>query len=92
MPTMKHDPDAVLDYGIDWKPWLVSGDTITTSSWEISEGDGALAIDSEFSDSHVAGVWLSGGNNGVKYKVTNHIMTAAGREDDRSLTILVQER
>lgn len=92
MANMRKDPDAVLDYGIDWKAWLVPGDTITESSWEVTDGGSALVIDSEFSDSTVTGLWLSGGTPKGRYKVTNHIVTSAGREDDRSLTINVDDR
>ncbi len=86
-PMLK-DPDAVLDYGFLWSKWL-NGDTISTSSW---------TIDSELTETdstHTAGtttVWLSGGECGKTYKVINHIVTANGREEDRTLFIKVEER
>jgi len=39
-----------------------------------------------------ATVWLSGGTAGQSYIVTNRITTAAGRTEDRSFTIRVEER
>lgn len=89
---MEKDPDAVLDYGIDWSDWLVAGDTIATSTWTITGSDAALVQDSDFSDSTVTGLWLSGGTVDEEYSATCHIVTTAGRADDRTLTIGVVER
>lgn len=82
------DPEAVLDYSIDWADWLVS-DTISTSTWDAEDG---ITVDDDDSTATTTTVWLSGGTLGARYLVTNHIVTAAGREDDRTITIRVQER
>lgn len=82
------DPDAVLDYSFDWSAWLVS-DTISTSTWTAGTG---ITIDSNSSTTTVTTVWLSGGTASVAYTVTNRIVTAASRTDDRSLTINVEQR
>ena len=82
------DPNAVLDYSIDWTRWL-AGDQIATSEWIIPSGLTKMA-DSKTSTS--ATVWLSGGSVGQSYTVTNRITTAAGRTEDRSFTIRVEER
>ena len=37
-------------------------------------------------------VWLSGGVAGQSYSVVNHIVTAAGREEDRTIKIMCLER
>lgn len=83
-----HDPDAVLDYAIDWSAWL-DDDTIVTATWEADTG---ITIDSDDNTTTLATVWLSGGTERVIYRVTNHIVTAAGREDDRTITLRVMER
>lgn len=86
------DPDAVLDYLVDWSAWLPTGDTITASTFTVnSEDDGAIVVDDTLFDSTTTTVWLSGGVAGEKYTVTNHITTADGREDDRSITISIKE-
>jgi hypothetical protein len=42
--TRKHNPDSVLDYGIDWSEWLdfdddgTPDDEIASSEWEIPDG------------------------------------------------------
>ena len=88
--TFLKDPDALLDYTIDWTTWL-DGDTIDTSNWTLPSG---ITEDSSGMDgtSSKATVWLSGGDAGTVYTVVNTIVTAAGRTDERSLDIKVAER
>ncbi|QBZ72713.1 hypothetical protein PP304_gp091 [Gordonia phage Phendrix] len=86
------DPDAVLDYGLEWDDWVIGGDTIVSSSWEVTGTDSSLVIDSDFQDVLTTGVWLSGGTVGSLYILTNHIETSAGREDDRSFSVYIVER
>ncbi len=87
------DPQAVLDYTIDWLSdgWLLSGDTLSQSVWSADPG---ITIDSTSIDipNGKTVVWLSGGTVGHTYKVTNSITTTGGRKDDRTLEIVVQER
>ena len=87
--TFIKDPDAVLDYSINWSTWLVTGDTIVTSTWTADTG---ITIDSDSNTTTATTVWLSGGTAGESYGVTNHIVTDDGREDDRTITILVCEQ
>ena len=82
------DPQANLDYSVDWTSWLGS-DTIATSTWTVPTG---LTKVSDSKTTEIATVWLSGGTVGQEYTVTNHIKTAAGRDDERSIIIQVQER
>ena len=82
------DPDAVLDYQVDWSTWL-AGDTI--QSHTVTAPDG-LTVDSHSATSTAVTMWLSGGDAGVTYPVVCHIVTAAGREDDRTLLITIRER
>lgn len=86
--TFTKDPNAVLDYSIDWARWL-AGDQIAASEWIVASGLTKMA-DSKTATS--ATVWLSGGTAGQSYIVTNRITTAAGRTEDRSFTIRVEER
>lgn len=88
------DPDAVLDYTIDWSDWL-DDDTISTSAWATparADEDDDITIDDDSNTTTIATVWLSGGTPGLHYKVTNHIVTADGREEDRTITIKVKQR
>ncbi len=82
------DPDATLDYQWDWSAWL-AGDTIQSHSVTAAAG---LTVESSGHTGTAVTVWLSGGVVGVAYPVACHVVTAAGREDDRTLMITVRER
>ena len=86
------DPDAVLDYGFNWNvsgdSWLGS-DTISTSTWSVPNG--LTEVQSGHSDGTTY-IRISGGTVGNVYSVVNHIVTADGLEDDRTLTIVCEER
>lgn len=82
------DPNARLDYGFDWSEWL-NGDTITNSTWIVTAG---LTSDTPTNTTTVTKIWLSAGTLGELYTVTNRITTAAGRIDDRSFTVFINNR
>jgi hypothetical protein len=86
--TFTKDPNAVLDYTIDWTRWL-AGDQIAASEWLVPTGITKVA-DSKTASS--ATVWLSGGTAGQSYTVTNRITTTGGRTEDRSFIVKVEER
>jgi hypothetical protein len=86
--TFYKDPDAVLDYQIDWSTWLGS-DTISTSAWTVQSG---LTKGSDSKTDTTTTVWLSGGTAGQTYRVTNRIVTAGGRTDDRTFWVVVDEK
>ncbi len=86
--TFTKDPNAVLDYTIDWARWL-AGDQIATSQWIVPTGLTKMADSKTVT---TATVWLSGGTAGQSYTVTNRITTAAGRTEDRSFIARVEER
>jgi hypothetical protein len=96
MANFTHDPDADLDYGFSWATWL-GADTITTSTWTISkiapEGvDATLVLSASTHDATPTTIWADGGTSGKTYTITNHIITAAGREDDRSHVLACKPR
>ena len=80
------DPDAYLDYSIDWSNWLPEGDTISTSSWT---ADAGITTASAGHSTTATTVWVSGGTLGANYRVKNTIVTAAGRINVRSVLIMV---
>lgn len=84
---MLKDPNATLDYGFDWAKWLGT-DTITTSTWVVT----GATKNSDTHDTTTTTVWLSGGIVGTQIVATNHIVTAGGRTDDRTMTITPRER
>jgi hypothetical protein len=87
---MTKDPDAVLDYEVDWSNWLATdSDTISGHTVIASAG---ITVDSSTRTSTAVTFWLSGGTVGQQYVVTVQITTAAGRIDERSLTFNVRDR
>lgn len=86
------DPEAVLDYAIDWDvtgdSWL-SGDTISSVTWTVPTG---LTKGSESNTTTTATVWLSGGTAGSIYSISCKIVTAGGRTDERTFKLKVEER
>jgi hypothetical protein len=83
------DPSAVLDYYMDWTDLLASSDTIVTSTWVASSDTVTLSDDDILSDITV--VWVEGGEAGELVDLTNHIVTAEGREDERTLRLKVRD-
>lgn len=94
--TYRKDPESVLDFGLDWAapeseggPWLATGESISTSEWTVPAG---LTANSDEFDSTKTKVWIAGGTAGNSYVIENKITTTAGRTDERSLLIIVEER
>lgn len=84
------DPQAVLDYVFPWSEWLAAGETVTTHT--VTAGAGITVNSSSVGATGDVTVWLSGGTAGNYYSVACRIVTNAGRTDERTMTILVQER
>ena len=88
--TFTKDPDAVLDYAFDWATnWLATGETISSETVTASTG---LTVVSTTENAGTVTTWLSGGTASTAYTVTCQIVTSAGRTDDRSIIVVVQER
>jgi len=83
------DPSAVLDWAFDWTEWLAIGETITDHTITADTG---ITVDSWTEDDGKVTVWLSGGTVGEWYKIACLITTSAGRTDERTIYIQVQER
>lgn len=93
--TYDKDPDATLDYSIDWSPWLPSGDAIDSATWTSSDAALVMLSDAPHAPSVVAGiatVWISGGVAGTRYRLTCQVETTAGRVDERTIVIAVADR
>lgn len=91
------DPDAYLDYSIDWSDWMPAGDSLASSSWTIETiaGDSnAMTTDQNtFSGgTNIATVWLDGGSAGENYTITNTITTTNGLTDERFFRVFVKQR
>lgn len=87
----QHDPDAKLDYAVNWAAWL-GDDTIASSDWVVPA---PLVLEETPAPSYndtATTAWISGGEVGARYRVVNRIVTAAGRVDDRTVTLVCMDR
>ena len=87
-PVFKKAPRAKLVYGWDWGPY-VDGLTISASTWIIPTG---LTKVSQAASSTVATVTLSGGTLGREYDITNQVTFSDGTNDERTMTIQIENR
>ena len=83
-----HSPDAKLDYGFDYSKWLEQGETIVTSSWVVDAG---LTKSQEQNVSNITSVFVEGGVAASSYKLTNYIVTSAGRKDSRAMKLYCKQ-
>lgn len=89
MSSFLLDPDAVLDFAIDWTAWLADGETITDHTIVATTG---ITVDSSTEDAGIVTVWVSGAEAGGRRSATCRITTDQGRTDDRTIHFSVYER
>jgi len=88
-PSLPKDPQSVLDYTFDWTDWLAGvSDTILSRTITV---DG-VTVGSSILAGDTVTVWLAGGTVGAVASCTCEIVTAAGRTDQRTIYLLIQER
>lgn len=87
------DPDASLQYGVDWSQWLTAGDNLFSSTWTVeTTGTNAITYTSPFILDNVALVTLENGQAGTIYTVANTIVTDEGWSDTRRFRVKVEPR
>ena len=89
------DPDAVLDFPFDWAAWLADiGDTHASHTITVaaplsctssSEAAGVITVRIEKTLGSTPVV-------GQKYKITCHIKTTDGQEEDQSVYLKILEK
>jgi len=82
------DPQATLDYQFNWSAWLTS-DTISAVTWTVPAG---ITQTAATNTTTTATIWLSAGTVGTRYTIVCRITTTAGRIDERSLIVSVQQK
>lgn len=91
------DPDAYLDYSVDWSDWMPTGDSLNGSSWTIETISGDSAPITTDANTYSSGtnkttIWLDGGSAGENYTITNTITTTNGLTDERYFRVFVKQR
>jgi len=89
--SVPKDPDATLDYTLDWSDWLTENESLTGVDVDIS---GATLVQTQLTNRMVT-AWISGGSVGgvisLRYRITTD-SSPVNRVDDRTLLINVAER
>ena len=100
------DPNAKLDYAIDWTEWLRPfSDTLASATATVSPSGGLMisgssTVPGTFSNSvqvtltvsqYIVTLWAKDGVAGSSYDVTVRVTTSAGRIDDRTITITCKD-
>ena len=93
MSLLLKDPDAVLDYSIDWGAEYLGDDLLAESEWTASpdEPGGVAVVGGQF-DATTSSVKVGGGVPGRVYRLANQVVTASGRTDARSIVVRVEKR
>ena len=84
----KKDPDEKEKFTIDWTNWL-EGDTISSTDWYSGDSTTTGLTLVEANTTTSASATISGGSHGVKYVLSNRIVTAAGFTKEKKLIIHV---
>lgn len=89
-------PGATLDYSLDYRSWLLTGETINSSTWAITSDQAPVAGDMTQTQAVIAGgvttVWLTAGALGTVYTAANTVITSGGRTDTRSIGLTITQR
>lgn len=86
------DPNAVLDFPIDFSAWLTDI-TDTYASHTVSvDAESGIVCDSSSQAAGVITPIISGGTAGKTGWFKIRIVTAGGRTDDRTFYLKIQER
>ena len=93
MTLLLKDPEAELDYAVDWGAEYLGEDSLAQSEWEVApvEPDGVTVLGATF-DLLIATVKAGGGIPGRLYRLTNRVVLASGLIDSRSITLRVEQR
>ena len=87
--NINKDPQAVLDYTLDWTTYLAPlADTI--ASFTVVVAGATLASQSNTTTTTTA--WVSGGTVGVLCTATFHIVTAGGRTDEQTIYLKIKDK
>jgi hypothetical protein len=83
--------------GIDWTNYLAqidAAETVVGSTWAVSGADTSLTSSSPsiVTGSKKTQVRLAGGTEGLRYTVTNTIVTSSGVTEERSFIVLVEQQ
>lgn len=91
MGVFLKDPDATVDYEIDWGAAYLAGRSIAGSRWSYAP-IGTMEVLAAVTDGGVTRVTVRGGLRGQIIRLTNRISMSDGRADERTLTLRIDDR
>lgn len=86
VPLEPKTPDEEKDFGIDWRKWIATGVTISTSTWEVPSG---ITKEADSISGLYTLIRLSGGTAGTTYTLINEVLTSAGELLERAIEVRV---
>lgn len=89
LATVEKQPADVLDYDVAYDQWLTEDDTVQSATAEVDLP--GLTVDLTYINPTFVKVWLSGGADGVTYKVTVTSVTQGGRTKQDEFKVKVKE-
>jgi len=99
MPYELQGPgDVDIDYSCDFSDYVEDGsptDSIDTFSWSIfpeNDGSPSTSLHTQIENQGNVTTFVTNLEAGILYKLTCHIITVQGRTDERSITILCENR
>lgn len=93
MAYLLKDPGARVDYMVDWAADYLNQESLATSDWTIDPVElGGVTLFSSRIDGGQAIAVVEGGLDGHVYRLTNAVLTSAGRRDRRSVVLRVEKR
>ena len=89
MTLLLKDPDAVLDYSVDWGAEYLGGDQLATSEWSVEPVEtGGVSVEACEFDATTSTVKAGG----RIYRLVNQVVLGSGRIDTRSIVLRVEKR
>lgn len=99
LTRLRKDPESILDYAIDFSPWLAEGDTIDTIvavnvPAGLTLGDGTNGAPAPTKTSGAVQFWLLEGNVGGIFTVSAIVTTtpAPAKTVERSIAVEIGNR
>ena len=93
MTLLLKDPDAVLDYAVNWGAEYLGDDQLATSEWSVEPVEaGGVTVEASSFGATMSAVKAAGGTPGRIYRLVNRVVMGSGRIDSRSIAVRVEER
>ena len=81
MTLLLKDPEATLDYSVDWGAEYLGDDILATSEWSVLPDEtGGITVEGNTFDAKIATVKAAGGLAGRVYQLINHVVMDLGTD------------